>query len=143
MMRSRSMKTRYEASCFRQGTAQSERGSVAFYCSLIIAGARSVIYWWLCFNAGDWGSVVGQHRDPSAAEFAIRRTLQELTSQHLAGIAESLGSQLGVLEQLVCDAKTLISPEYAFVPAESNVQDWRELARTLLTKEHGGGSRVA
>ena len=87
---------------------------------------------------GDWGSVVGQHRDPSAAEFAIRRTLQELTSQHLAGIAESLGSQLGVLEQLVCDAReNLDKPGVRLVPAESNVQDWRELARTLLTKEHG------
>ena len=86
---------------------------------------------------GDWGSVVGQHRDPSAAEFAIRRTLQELTSQHLVGIAESLGSQLGLLEQLVCDAReNLDKPAVNLVPAESNVGDWRELARTLLTKEH-------
>jgi len=86
---------------------------------------------------GDWGSVVGQHHEPSAAEFAIRRTLQEITSQHLVGIAESLGSQLGLLEQLVSNAReNLDKPAVNLVPAESNLADWRELACTLLTKEN-------
>ena len=69
---------------------------------------------------------------------ALMSCRRSAAAQHLAGIAESLGSQLGVLEHLVCDAReNLDKPGVSLLPAESNVQDWRELARTLLTKEHG------
>ena len=142
-MRSRSMKTRYEASCFRQERPSRE-------------GIRRLL---LEFD-NRWSKVsdllVALLQRRGIGEVLLANTVIRprqnsrfgehfrSSSQHLIGIAESLGSQLGVLEQLVCDAReNLDKPGVRLVPAESNVQDWRILARTLLTKEHGWRKPVA
>ena len=86
---------------------------------------------------GDWGAVVGQHHNPTAAETTIAATLDDLISHRLAHLRQLLGHHLERLAPILNDAQQALDrPTLNLLVKADDLADWRVLASCLLTAQY-------